>query len=282
MFDKFEKIENVNLKDYCTFKIGGNGKVIVFPRNVYELKKICKECEENNLQFFILGNGSNVLFPDYYFDKVILSLKKFDNIKIIRKNVVFVGAGVKLFVLNKFLLENSLQGLEFSFGIPASVGGFVCMNGGAFGDEVANHILRVKVLRDNKIIWLKRKEIDFSYRNSNIDDIILGVEFKLKSEDKKLIAEKQQQYLLKRKETQPYDKFSAGSVFKRQNNLIPAKVIDTFGLKGVKIGDAEISRKHAGFIVNNGNAKAMDVLALIKYIKLKTGINFEDEIIILK
>lgn len=281
MFDSIEKLEDVCLKDFCTFKIGGIGKIIVFPKNVLELKSVLKECKNNNLKYFILGNGSNILFPDYYFDKVIISLKNFNVVKVIRQNVVYAESGVNLFALNKFLADNSLAGLEFSFGIPASVGGFVYMNGGAFGQEISNFVLRVKIFENGKVKWLSRKDIDFQYRHSGISGIILGVELKLQSGDKKNIIKKQQENLAIRKENQPYNKFSAGSIFKRENGCIPAKIIDTMGLKGVKIGEAEISKKHAGFIVNNGDAKAIDVIALIQFIKHKTHMNFELEIVVL-
>lgn len=284
MFEYVEKIENADLKNYCTFKIGARG-TILFPKNLANLKKVIKDCENSHLPYFILGNGSNLLFPDHDLKSVLISLKKFDKIKILRSTStgakVYVEAGTNLFSLHNFCALNSLTGLEWSYGIPASFGGLIYMNGGAYGSEIANFVLRVKVLSGGKVRWLRRKDINFQHRKSNIDGIILGAEIKLTNGEKNEILKLQKQYLENRKHSQPLDKPSAGSVFKR-NKLLPAKIIDEFSLKGSKIGGAEISQKHAGFIVNIGGAKSADVRALISFIKQKTGINFEEEIIILE
>lgn len=284
MFEYVEKIENADLKNYCTFKIGARG-TILFPKNLAGLKKVIKDCENSHLSYFILGNGSNLLFPDHDLKSVLISLKKFDKIKILRSTSigakVYVEAGTNLFSLHNFCALNALTGLEWSYGIPASFGGLIYMNGGAYGSEIANFVLRVKVLSGGKVRWLRRKDINFQHRKSNIDGIILGAEIKLANSEKNEILSLQKQYLENRKHSQPLDKPSAGSVFKR-NKLLPAKIIDEFSLKGSKIGGAEISQKHAGFIVNIGGAKSADVRALISFIKQKTGINFEEEIIILE
>ena len=284
MFEYVEKIENADLKNYCTFKIGARG-TILFPKNLADLKKVIKDCENSHLPYFILGNGSNLLFPDHDLKSVLISLKKFDKIKILRSTStsakVYVEAGTNLFSLHNFCALNSLTGLEWSYGIPASFGGLIYMNGGAYGSEIANFVLRVKVLSGGKVRWLRRKDINFQHRKSNIDGIILGAEIKLTNGEKNEILKLQKQYLENRKHSQPLDKPSAGSVFKR-GKLLPAKIIDEFSLKGSKIGGAEISQKHAGFIVNIGSAKSADVRALISFIKQKTGINFEEEIIILE
>lgn len=284
MFEYVEKIENADLKNYCTFKIGARG-TILFPKNLADLKKVIKDCENSHLPYFILGNGSNLLFPDHDLKSVLISLKKFDKIKILRSTStsakIYVEAGTNLFSLHNFCALNALTGLEWSYGIPASFGGLIYMNGGAYGSEIANFVLRVKVLSGGEVRWLRRKDINFQHRKSNIDGIILGAEIKLTNGEKNEILKLQKQYLENRKHSQPLDKPSAGSVFKR-NKLLPAKIIDEFSLKGSKIGGAEISQKHAGFIVNIGGAKSADVRALISFIKQKTGINFEEEIIILE
>lgn len=279
MFENVEKIEKANLKNFNTFKIGGKG-TILFPKNVFELKRIIKECKNNKLKYFVLGNGSNLLFPDYDLDTVLISLKNFNKISK-KENFIYVDAGVNMFSLNKFCLENSLTNLEWSFGLPASFGGLVYMNGGAYEHTIFDYIRRVKVLNDNKVIWLKKNDIQFAYRKSNISGIILGAEIILNKSDKKTVENKQKYYFECRKSTQPLNYPSAGSIFKRKNDIIPAKLIDSFNLKGVRIGGAEISKKHAGFIVNVDNAKSIDVRALIDYIKNKVGIDLEEEIIIL-
>ena len=280
MFKNIEKKINADLKNYCTFKIGGRG-TILFPKNQFEVKRIVNDCKKNHLDFFILGNGSNVLFPDDDFKKIIIDLRKLNIIKITKQRTVIAEAGVRLFAFNRFLEQNGFAGFEWSYGIPATIGGLTYMNGGAFGEEVSNYIKKVKVLKNGKISWINRKKIDFSYRKSNILGIILAVEFKFKNADSKIIEKQQKEFLEIRKKTQPYDKFSAGSVFKRIDDKIPAIMIDKAGLKGVKIGGAEISTKHAGFIVNNGDATSKDVKDLIELIRKKCG-NFECEIIILE
>lgn len=279
MFENVEKIEKANLKNFNTFKIGGKGTVL-FPKNVFELKRTIKECKNNKLKYFVLGNGSNLLFPDYDLDTILISLKNFNKISK-KENFVYFEAGVNMFSLNKFCLENSLTNLEWSFGLPASFGGLVYMNGGAYEHTIFDYIRRVKVLNNNKVVWLKKNDIQFTYRKSNISGIILGGEIILNKSDKKTVENKQKYYFECRKSTQPLNYPSAGSIFKRKNDIIPAKLIDSFNLKGVRIGGAEISKKHAGFIVNVDNAKSIDVRALIDYIKNKVGIDLEEEIIIL-
>lgn len=279
MFENVEKIEKADLKNFNTFKIGGKG-TILFPKNVFELKRTIKECKNNKLKYFVLGNGSNLLFPDYDLDTILISLKNFNKISK-KENFVYFEAGVNMFSLNKFCLENSLTNLEWSFGLPASFGGLVYMNGGAYEHTIFDYIRRVKVLNNNKVVWLKKNDIQFTYRKSNISGIILGGEIILNKSDKKTVENKQKYYFECRKSTQPLNYPSAGSIFKRKNDIIPAKLIDSFNLKGVRIGGAEISKKHAGFIVNVDNAKSIDVRALIDYIKNKVGIDLEEEIIIL-
>ena len=280
MFEYVEKIKNADLKNYSTFKIGGKG-TILFPKCVCELKKVIADCKKNGLDYFILGNGSNVLFPDYDLKIILISLKNFKKIK---KNGDFlqVDAGVNLFFLNKYCLDNCLSGLEWSYGIPASFGGLVHMNGGAYGSSIGEFIERVKVLKNGKVMWIDKDSLNFSYRASNIDGIIICAEIHLKSEDKMKIEEKQRYFFECRKSTQPLEYPSAGSVFKRKGEIFPAKIIDNLNLKGTTIGGAEISQKHAGFIINKHNAKAIDVLALISYIKRKTNLNLEEEIIVLR
>lgn len=283
MFNGLEVIEKADLKKYCTFKIGGRG-TIVFPKNVVELKKLIRECQKLNKNYFILGNGSNLLFSDFEINTILVSLKYFNEIRQVKKDEVFVGAGVNLFPLNIYLKNHNLSGLEWSYGIPGSIGGAIFMNAGAFGHSISENILNIKVLKCGKVENISKKNLEFSYRKSNINGIILGATMKFKEGNLDEIAFLQQDFLERRKMSQPYDKFSAGSVFKRdiEKNIIPAKIIDTFGLKGTRIGGAEISKKHAGFIVNNGDAKAIDVLALIEYIKYKTGEDLELEIIYVK
>lgn len=281
---------NENLKKYCSFKIGGKAKFFIIVNNENALLKILKWNKYK--RFFVLGAGTNILFKDRTFNGTIIKLGgKFNQIKILsfKKNykMIEVGAGVNLFRLNSFLKSNELAGLEWSFGIPGSVGGATKMNAGAYGFEFGNFIYSVKILSNNKISWTKN--FYFSYRNSSFNNcIILAVKLKLPVGNFLEIENLQREYLKKRIESQPYEEYSAGSVFKRIINkeeiIYPAKIIDNLGLKGAKIGDAEISTKHAGFIINKDNAKCKDVLKLIKLIQRKvkknTGKQLETEIII--
>ena len=287
MFNNFELIKNADLSKFSTIKIGGRAKYMLFPKDEKELKQILKVAKQNDIKTQTIGNGSNVLFDDKGFDGAILHLKHFDKIEL-RGEDVIVGAGVNLYGLNFRLKDYGLSGLEWSFGIPASIGGFVFMNGGCFCREICELVDEIKVLKEGRVLTLKRKQIEFGYRESNIDGIILQIRLKLKKDDPKSIEKRMFEFLRKKRESQPCDEPSLGSVFKRVDSkngkVFPAKMIDTLGLKGVKIGRAEISTKHAGFIVNLGGATSQDVKDLIALIEKefeKYGVFVEKEIKIL-
>ena len=287
-----EILLNEDLKNHTTFKLSNSfAKGIIVCNTNSSLLKTLKVLKNKNSysknskthlkgkENLILGCGSNVVFKDNFYDNYIIKLGKNFKKIILTKKYVEVGAGVNLFVLNKFLLNNSLCGLEWSFGIPGSVGGAVIMNAGAFNHSFLEFALEVKVLCDGKIFW--EKNFSFSYRNSSFKEnknIVLAVRLKLEKGKKEDILENQKQYFERRLSSQPQE-FSAGSVFKHVfidgNILYPAKMIDNLGLKGVKIGDAEISTKHAGFIVNKKNATSTDVLALIDLIEKEVEKNYK-------
>lgn len=288
MFKKFDHIENADLSNFSTMRTGGKAKYIVFPKNSKELIKIIKIIKKNNFNYHIFGNGSNILFSDDGYDGVLINLKHFNSISIYGE-MVYVGAGVNLFYLNQFLQKNGLSGIEWSYGIPATIGGLVAGNGGCFGHEICDYIDEVIILRDEKVITLNRNEITFNYRSCDLkgECIILNVKLKLKFENHDVIKSKMLNFLEEKREKQPCEFPSLGSVFKRvmtEEIIYPAKLIDNLGLKGVKIGGAEVSKKHAGFIVNCGNATSKDVLDLIKFLEeklSKIGVNVEREIEIL-
>lgn len=289
MFEKYDCLKDENLSKFSTMKVGGKAKYIVFPENRKELLEIFEIIKENNLKYFILGNGSNVLFDDKGFDGVVISLKKFD---FFRKkcNFVCVGAGINLFLLNQKLAKAGLSGLEWSYGIPATLGGLVVMNGGSFGQEIGQFVQSVTVFDGKRIKVLKKNQIEFSYRHSNLSKyVVLSVLMKFVPEKKEIIQAKMNECFAKKKSSQPCELPSLGSVFKlihTENEIIyPAKLIDNLGLKGVKIGGAEISTKHAGFIVNSGNATSEDILKLVEFVEKKLaeiGVFPEREMIILK
>lgn len=289
MFKKFECIENADLSKFSTIKIGGRARWLVFPKDENEFKEVYVLSKKSGCDPFVLGNGSNTLFDVDFFDGVVISTKHLNAIEKLDDHRVRVGAGVNLFVLNKWLCEQGLGGLEWSFGIPASFGGLVKMNGGAFGSEVKDVLESVTVFDGEKIFDLKSDEMHFSYRNSNLGDlVVLGGVLRLFPCKLEQIEEKMHGFLEKRKQSQPYELPSLGSVFKRilgDEIVYPAKLIDTLGLKGVKIGGVEVSEKHAGFLVNTGGGTAEDFEALARLVERrvfeKYKIKLEKEIVYL-
>lgn len=291
MFNGIKYEKNASLKDFSTIKIGGRAKYIVFPKDEAEIEMVLQEAKRSDEKVLILGNGSNTLFDVEFFGGVVISTREIKEIEKIGKEKVFVGAGANLFSLNLTLSQMGLGGLEWSYGIPASFGGLVYMNGGAFGSEIKDFLETVRVLRNGKIEDLKASEIEFAYRTSNLKNcIILGGVLALKEEKTEKIKEKMQNYLQKRRLTQPYDFPSLGSTFKhiKENGgeiIYPAKLIDSLGLKGVKIGGVEVSTKHAGFLINSGNGTAEDYLSLAKLIEQKVyerfGLKLEKEVVLL-
>lgn len=263
--------EYEDMSKHVSFKLGGLARYYIQPSSVEELKKILVWAKKNKIKFFILGNGTNTVFRDKGYKGIVISTKKLNNIYM-DNECVCAECGVNMFVLNKFLKENSLTGLEWSYGIPGSVGGAVYMNAGAYGSEFSQFIEKVEVLKQRRKTILYKNDLTFDYRYScfqNTKSIILKVWLKLSQGHKSEIDKQQKQYYQKRKESQPLEYANAGSIFKRQNNIIPAKIIDKLGLKGVKLNGVEVSSKHAGFIVKKSYATAMDLENLIKIIKRK-------------
>ncbi len=269
---------NEDMARHCTFKCGGRAKFFCVPKNLRSFIKVLRYCNLEGLKVFVLGNGSNTLFKD--FNGIVISTQNLDKIKI--KNKVLAQCGVEFSKLSQLCLKNSLTGFEFATGIPASVGGGVYNNAGAFGGEISQIIDKVRLFDGKKCFWLNREEMDFGYRKSIVQKdglYVLEVVFCLEKGDNKKIQATMLDILQKRKAKQPLNFPSAGSVFKRQGEIIPAKVIDKLGLKGFNINDAQISEKHAGFIINKKNASVYDIEKLIELTKQKV---FEKEGIILE
>jgi UDP-N-acetylmuramate dehydrogenase len=281
-----------SLSGHTSFHIGGKAKYFITVHNERTLKLIL---ERMGGKFFIIGAGTNTLFRDKPFNGTIIRLgRDFNRIKIKKMSddgtaLIEVGAAVNLFTLNTFLKNNQLGGLEWSYGIPGSIGGATYINAGAFEKSIGDFIVSVKILENGRIYWIK--DFSFGYRTSsfkNSNKIILAIRIKLNLSTYTDIERQQLEYIKRKKDTQPYGEYSAGSVFKRiiksDETFYPAKIIDNLGLKGVRIGGAEVSTKHAGFIVNIGNARAKDVLRLIRHLKKRvkkaTGEKLEEEIII--
>ena len=279
-------VENESLKKHTSFKIGGKCKILAYPKNPKQVLYILNICKNNGIPYFILGRGSNLLISDSGFEGVVISSKNLNNIKLISDNEIYCESGVNLSKLCGFALENSLSGLEFAFGIPGSVGGAVFMNAGAYGGEMKDIVKNVIHLDNTgNIQKLSGRDLKFSYRHSVYQEqnsFILGAALKLSKSEKSKIRLKMDELLGKRKAKQPLKFPSAGSVFKRPKNGYAAALIEKCGLKGEKIGGAQVSEKHSGFIVNLGGATSDDVNNLIKKIQKvvakNSGVFLEPEI----
>lgn len=278
-----EKISNAEIKKYTTYKLEGTVSEIYVPSDVLELKNLLAELKNKNIRYKILGNGSNLIVSSKY-DGVLIKLKNFDTLNI-DGNTVKVGAGYMLPKLALKCAENGLSGLEFAYGIPATIGGAVYQNAGAYGFSIDKVIKDVTILDGNyEIITLSKAELKFGYRDSvfkHKNFICLEVTLELKKGNSEDILEKMKENLKHRKENQPLEYPSAGSVFRNPIGYSAGKLIEEAGCKGAQVGDAMVSYKHANFIVNIGKATAEDVLELIKLVqkkvKDKTGILLETE-----
>lgn len=279
-----EVLLNELLSKHTTIKIGGMANLFVKIKSARQLKDCIKFFNENNINYYVLGRGSNILAGDDGFNGAIISLSNSLNKYKILEDGIYAEAGVGLFELNRICRTFGFGGLEFSYGIPGSVGGAVCMNAGSFGYSIGDFVEYVRVIENNKFKKLKKEQMQFAYRKSIVQNkgiIVVGVKFKLEKKDKKEIENLQNIYFHKKLETQPYSELSFGSVFKRNNSFEPvSKLIDKLGLKGFSIGGASISEKHAGFIINKRNATCKDCLKLIQYIKqqIRAKYNFEPEL----
>ncbi len=269
---------NEKISNYTTYRVGGKVRAIVSPKGEEELIKLVSLLKEKGIKYFVLGNGSNVLFSDLMYDGIIIKLDNFNKISI-EGNIITVGAGYPLVKLSNDAMRNSLIGLEFANGIPGTVGGAVFMNAGAYGEDMSKIVESVRVLTsDGKIKEFTNKQMKFSYRTSMLQDhldyVCISAKLKLasgnKEEIEKIMAERREQ----RRATQPLNFPSAGSVFRNPEGMYAGKLIDDMGLKGYTIGKAQVSEKHANFIINTGNAKAADIKRIIDLIKQKALIKY--------
>lgn len=267
---KFGKVkENVDLKSYNTYKVSTISKYLIDVKSEELLVNLIEYLKENNIHYFILGNGSNVVFPNEPFDGVIIKLNGLNAIDI-DDDEVYVGAGVMLPKLVNETVNNCLCGLEWAAGIPGTLGGAVVGNAGAYLSEIFSFIEEIRVLENDEIKVLKKDDVKYSYRYSsfkeNKDVIILGAKLKLnkgsKDESEVLMKER----LERRIKSQPLEYPSAGSVFRNPEGNYAGKLIEDCGLKGKRIGGAMVSEKHANFIINYDNATPKDVRDLIKLV----------------
>lgn len=277
-----EKIQyNVPMSKYTSFKVGGPAECLIKIETLEELKQILEIAQNNNIKTTIIGNGSNILVKDKGIKGIVLKIeiKKFE---LSKENELIVGSGNKLGEIAQKLVKEEITGFEFASGIPGTVGGAIRMNAGAHGSEMKDVVKTITYINKNgKINTIENSQAEFEYRKSIFsrnDFIIIEAKMQFSKGNKEEIQAKMQEYLTYRKEKQPIEYPSAGSTFKRGKDFITAKLIDGCGLKGYKIGGAQISEKHAGFIINTGNATAEDILRLIEYTKKQVYDKFGKEI----
>jgi len=282
------KIEaDVPLKEHTSFKIGGKAKYMITPFDEDALAQVLKTAGDNGIRTFILGGGSNILVSDKGFDGIVINMTDgFDKLELKENGMMYAAAGVKLSRMAVFAMNESLTGLEFASGIPGSLGGAVYMNAGAYGGEMKDVVVRTRYMKpDGSIGEFCGDEHCFGYRHSifsNSDMIVLGSYLQLKSGDSSEIGEVMKDIKQKRVDKQPLNYPSAGSAFKRPEGDFAGRLIEVSGLKGVSVGGAQVSEKHAGFIINKGGATARDVYELIRYVqaevKRQQGVMLESEI----
>lgn len=285
-----EYYEEQSLKKYNTYRINTICSFLVFPKNEQELIDILKELKENNIKYVIIGNGSNIILSMEHYDGVIIKLDYINSITY-NGNIITVGAGYSLIKLSMETINKGLSGLEFAAGIPGCIGASTAMNAGAYNSDMSTVVKSVKCLDENlDIINISNNDLQYSYRDSylkkNKNIIVLSTTLELipgnKEEMLHIVKERRE----KRLASQPLDMPSAGSVFRNPENDFAGALIEKCNLKGYSIGDAEVSQKHANFIVNKGNATGDDIIELItkikKEVKTKYDINLKLEQIIIE
>ena len=285
--NKIEYVEGELMSKHTSFKIGGAADIFVNPKSTKELKALLQIGKTANLPVCLVGNGSNLLVSDGGIEGLVVSTLKMKKITLVSEDEIFAEAGASLTAVCLFALKNSLAGMEFAYGIPGSIGGAVYMNAGAYGGEMKDIIKNVQSL-DKSLNLVERplEDLGLGYRESvykSNGEIITGVTLKLKKGNSHDISKQMELLMGKRQTSQPLDFGSAGSTFKRPVGYYAAALIDECGLKGLSVGDAQVSKKHAGFVINKGKATCNDVLKLIEEIKntvyTKKGVKLETEVI---
>ena len=280
----YEYYTDVNLKKYNSYKLEVIARYLIFPKSIFELKKIIRFIRDNDIKYMILGNGSNIIFSNDYYDGIIIRLDRFDELKI-NNNKVVVGAGYSLVKLSIEMANKGLSGLEFAAGIPGFVGASVAMNAGAYNHSLSEIVKSVKVLNpDNKVEIIKGDKLGFGYRDSffkkNKDYIILSCELVFSYGDKKEIMDIINKRKQRRLDSQPLEYPSAGSVFRNPEGMFAGKLIEDVGLKGYKSGGAMVSLKHANFIINYDKATGKDIILLIDKIKKEVKDRFDVDLVL--
>lgn len=276
---------NVPMRDYTSFRIGGAADAVLFAQSEEQLVRAVRLCKEAGERYLVVGNGSNLLVSDRGVrDLVIMIRDAFSQVSFSDETMT-AGAGVRLTAAAQTAAGQSLSGLEFAYGIPGLVGGALAMNAGAYGGEMAQIVQSVRILEpDGEIHEFSNEQMEFGYRKSALKNgrIALSATLLLHRGEEEAIRARMAQYKSARQEKQPLSFPSAGSVFKRPEGHFAGALIENAGLKGVSVGGAQVSQKHAGFIVNTGTATCQDVLELIKLIQKRvleqSGVQLETEL----
>ncbi len=288
--DESRILKDVSMKEHTSFKVGGNARYLVLPKTIGEIVFTVSVCKEHNIKYYIMGKGSNLIVNDNGYDGVIIKLGEYFNEVTVEEDTIYAQSGALMSIVAAKALQNTLQGLEFGSGIPGTVGGAVAMNAGAYGGEMSQIIESVKVMDEQGMVrQLDKGQLNFGYRQSifqNSPYLILEVEMKLNKGQYEQIRTTMKEMTEKRMQKQPLNYPSAGSVFKRPEGHFAGKLIEDAGLKGLSVGGARVSPLHAGFIINDGNATAQDIINLMAIVKNtvyeKFGIMLKQEVKILE
>lgn len=271
IYAKHEILIDEAMSNHTSFKIGGKVKVLVIPSRFEQINKTLKLCHALNQPFLIMGNGSNILVEDKGIDALVIKISEALSGVTFEDDLVIAESGILLSKLSKLVLRESLQGFEFASGIPGTLGGAIFMNAGAYGGEMKDVIEWVEVMTlDGEILKVDRDHLEFGYRTSVVKDrnyIVLRVGIRLSRGDMQGIIDCTNELTKKRVSKQPLELPSAGSTFKRPPGHYAGQLIEEAGLRGLRRGDAQVSEKHCGFIVNLGNATCDDVLELISVVQ---------------
>lgn len=284
--NSIEHYRNEPLCNHTSFQIGGPCDILSYPNAAQDVQNMIRRCLDLELPYFIMGNGSNLLVSDNGYAGAIICTKQLQQKERIDETKLHFGSGVSLMKACRLALQYHLSGLEFAFGIPGQIGGAAYMNAGAYGGEMKDVVSKCRHVNANgEVEEYTKEQLEFSYRHSiycGRNDCITDVYFELKKGNPDEIREKMDEFYHRRKEKQPLDMPSAGSTFKRPENGYASALIDQCGLRGKRIGGAQVSEKHTGFIVNTGHATCRDVEELIAYIQetvqKQTGISLECEV----
>ena len=279
-------IQNEPMNRRTSFKVGGCADFFVTAKDGYEAKLVYDFCKHNNVPLTVVGKGSNILVSDKGVEGIVLTLAELNDAVVNTDGTIVCSAGMSLTALCLTALNNNLSGLEFAYGIPGSVGGAVYMNAGAYGGEIKDVIVSATVLSEGEIKEIIASDMSLGYRTSVFKtngDIILSVKFKLNVGKYEEIKAQMTDFMNRRREKQPLDFPSAGSTFKRPEGHFAGALIEQSALKGHSIGGAQVSDKHAGFVINKDNATSRDIKTLIKHIQKtvfeNSGVMLEREVI---